>query len=291
MTNNPIIVIVGPTASGKTQLAINVAKDYNGEIICADSRTVYRSADIGTAKPTVVEQSSIKHWGIDLVDLDYRYTVAEFQQYAKTKIEEIRAKGRLPIIVGGSGLYIDSLVYDYHFGAGADPVLRTKLNSMSVIELQKYCVAHNINLPKNIGNKRHLVRAIELNNAPVSKSKELLKGCIVVGIATEKSVLRHRISLRAKEMFERGVLDETVQIIESYGRSLEILKSSAYSASCKLLGNECDLKGAIDETTRLDMRLVKKQMTWFKRDKNIRWGSAEDINKYIRLELARIIQT
>ncbi len=111
----PLIVIVGPTASGKTAAAIQLAKDFDGEIICADSRTIYRGMDIGTAKPSATEQASVPHWGIDIVDPDERFTVADFKQYAEQKIAEIRARNKVPFLVGGTGLYVDSLLYGYDF--------------------------------------------------------------------------------------------------------------------------------------------------------------------------------
>ncbi|MCL2038676.1 AAA family ATPase [Candidatus Saccharibacteria bacterium] len=113
------LVIVGPTASGKTGVAIELAKQLGGEIISADSRAIYRGLDIGTAKPTPAEQGGIPHWGIDLVDPDQRFTAADFKNYARQKIVEILARGHLPIVVGGTGLYVDALVYDYQFTPAA----------------------------------------------------------------------------------------------------------------------------------------------------------------------------
>ena len=131
----PLIAIVGSTASGKTELAIGLAEAYNGEIICADSRTIYRGMDIGTAKPTADERSRVRHHLLDIIDPNQRLSVAEFKQLAESTISDIHNRGKVPFLVGGSGLYIDSILYDYTFASEADPKLRTKLDGMSSEEL------------------------------------------------------------------------------------------------------------------------------------------------------------
>ena len=113
--NTPVIIILGPTGSGKTGISIKIAKTIDGEIISADSRAIYKGMDIGTAKPTVEEMDGVPHYGIDLVEPDERFTVADWKQYTETKIADIKARGKVPIITGGTGLYIDALIYDYHF--------------------------------------------------------------------------------------------------------------------------------------------------------------------------------
>ena len=120
----PLVVIVGPTASGKTGLAIELAEKYNGEIICADSRTIYRGMDIGTAKPTLKERQGVVHWGLDLVEPGEAFSAADFKAYADDKIANIRSREKVPFLVGGTGLYIDAVIFNYQFGTTADPVLR-----------------------------------------------------------------------------------------------------------------------------------------------------------------------
>jgi tRNA dimethylallyltransferase len=134
----PLIVIVGPTASGKTSLAVQLAKKYDGEIICADSRTIYKGMDIGTAKPTLAERAVVLHWGLDLVEPGELFSAADFKRYADQKIEEIRNRGHVPFLVGGSGLYVDAVVFDYAFGVKADPSKRQMLEDWTVEELQNY---------------------------------------------------------------------------------------------------------------------------------------------------------
>jgi tRNA dimethylallyltransferase len=157
----PLIVIVGPTASGKTGLAIRIAKKINGEIICADSRTVYKYMDIGTAKPTFDEMNGVAHWGIDLLEPDKKFTVKDFKDYAEQKISEIRSRNMVPILVGGSGLYVDSIIFDYDFSARTDNNIRSVMQDKSVSELREYCIKNNISLPENDKNKRYILRAIE----------------------------------------------------------------------------------------------------------------------------------
>ncbi|HEY5695257.1 MAG TPA: isopentenyl transferase family protein, partial [Candidatus Saccharimonadales bacterium] len=150
----PLIVLVGPTASGKTSVAIELAQQVDGEIICADSRTVYKSMDIGTAKPTAIEQALAPHWGIDLVEPGEYFTAADFKQYANAKIAEIRGRGHTPFLVGGTGLYIDAVVFDYQFGPPVNTTERARLEAMSVKELQGYCEENNVELPENKQNRR-----------------------------------------------------------------------------------------------------------------------------------------
>ena len=140
----PLIAIVGPTASGKTKLAIEMALKYDGEIICADSRTLYKDMDIGTAKPSLEERSMVPHWGLDLVTPDQAYSSAMFQQYARSKVQEIRARGKLPLVVGGTGLYVDSLIFDFLFGQVGGTDQREKLEKSTTGELLAYCTKNNI---------------------------------------------------------------------------------------------------------------------------------------------------
>ena len=183
--SRPLVVITGPTASGKTSLAIRIAKKFNGEIICADSRTVYKGMDIGTAKPTKEEQAGVPHWGIDLVEPGERFTVADFQEYAYKKIDDIRSRGKLPMLVGGTGLYIDAVIDGYEFSGDADCKLRKRLEEMTLDDLYEYCTKNNINLPENKKNKRYVIRSIERKSISVKIHREIFNNIIVVGIATK----------------------------------------------------------------------------------------------------------
>ncbi|MDR1196659.1 MAG: tRNA (adenosine(37)-N6)-dimethylallyltransferase MiaA [Candidatus Nomurabacteria bacterium] len=277
----PLIVIVGPTASGKTGLAIKLAKKFDGEIISADSRAIYKYMDIGTAKPDKAEQAGIKHWGLDLVTPDQRFTVADFQNYAERAIADILARGKLPILVGGSGLYVDSVIFEYNFTTFFDADDREKLNEMSVEELVDYCNKYNIKQPENSKNKRYLVRAIERNGQTDYNRDRLRKNTIVVGITTDKSELMDRIEKRTDAMFDGKIAQETRFLAKKYSFELESMKSNIYPIVWRMLNGEISETGAKQLYITDDWHLAKKQITWFKRNKNIKWLRPDAVEKYI----------
>ncbi len=283
----PLIVIVGPTASGKTSLAIELAEKFGGEIICADSRTVYEGLDIGTAKPTKEEQARVPHWGLDLVEPNQTYTVADFQKYTVDKIEEIRARGKIPFLVGGSGLYIDAVVLDYEFSDQHDEARRKELGDMSIDELYKYCFKHNIKLPENTLNKRYVIRAIEQNGVNQKRRQAPIDNCIVVGITTDRGVLRQRMESRFEQMFADGVVEEARLLGKKYGWDSEAMTGNIYPLLHSFIEGELTLEDLQQKFTTLDWRLAKRQLTWFKRNTFITWLSLEDANIYLSQELAR----
>lgn len=272
----PLVVIVGPTASGKSDLAIKVAKQCNGEIICGDSRTLYKGMDIGTAKPTLQEQQSVRHHLVDIIEPNQSFTAAEFKRLANMAIEDISSRGKLPILVGGSGLYIDAVIFDYSFGPAADPQKRSELNGMSIEQLQRLCREKNIDLPNNHLNKRYLIRTLELGGQ-LQHSKTLRPNTIVVGISTERSILRERIVNRAHKMVEQGLLDEVATLSKRYGWESEAMKGNAYQVYRPVVEGIASVDAGIEESIKSDMRLAKKQLTWFKRNKQILWGDPEHL--------------
>ncbi len=285
-TNQPLVVIVGPTASGKSDVAMKIAKKYDGEIICADSRTVYRGMDIGTAKPSSKDRSEVPHHLLDVVNPDQRFTAADFQKLANEAIEDIRSRGKLPMLVGGTGLYVDGVILDYHFNSNHDPSLREELEMMSVEELQKYSKIHNIKLPKNPLNKRHVVRNIERKGVVVKSNSDKLSTSIIVGIATEKDTLRKRIVQRTEHFFESGVVEESKLLGEKYGWSNESMTGNIYPIVHQLLNKQLTIEEAKEKFITQDWRLAKRQLTWLKRNKFIQWESLEGAYSYIsdRLE-------
>jgi len=281
METKPLIVIVGPTASGKTSLAITLAKHFGGEIICADSRTVYEGMDIGTAKPTADERAQVQHWGLDLVKPDQNYTVAEFKEYADRKIKEIRDRGRIPFLVGGSGLYIDSVIFDYEFGEPADLDLRRKLEMLSVEDLQDYCRKNSIEIPQNSNNKRHLVRAIEQKGINNKRKREPVENSFIFGIETDREVLKERITKRATEMFNNDVVHEAEYLAEKYGWQHEAMTGNIYPLCHAVLEGTIDMVEAREKFIVQDWRLVKRQLTWFKRNSYITWLPLDETEKRI----------
>lgn len=268
----PLVVIVGPTASGKSALALEVAERYNGEIICADSRTVYVGMDIGTAKPSLDDQKRIRHHLLDVVKPDQKFTAAEFKRLAEEVIKDINSRGKRPILVGGSGLYIDSVIFDYKFGPPADKAYRQELNQLSVEQLQSLCREKNIDIPVNDKNKRHLVRAIEMGKDVTKHGKKLRKNTLVVGITTTKEDLQKRISLRAKQMLESGILKETQLLGDKYGWEHESMTGNIYPIFKEVIDGTISDQAALDKFTQADRKLVKKQLTWFKRNTHIHWS-------------------
>ena len=277
----PLIVIVGPTASGKTSLAIQLAKKYRGEIICADSRTVYRGMNIGTAKPSLEEQQEVSHWGLDLVDPGDSFSVSQFKGYTRQKIKEIRSRGNITFLVGGTGLYIDSVIFDFQFGAKYSKEKRANLQEMTISELQQYCVNHDIALPENSKNKRYLIRAIERAGKKSSGLKVPLSNTIVVGITTGKQLLRQRITDRAKKMFKDGVVEETIELANNSGWCNEAMTGNVYPIVKKLIEKEIDEDQAIREFIVSDVNLVKRQLTWFRRNPFIEWGDTHSCEQYL----------
>ncbi|MEI7918566.1 MAG: tRNA (adenosine(37)-N6)-dimethylallyltransferase MiaA [Candidatus Saccharibacteria bacterium] len=285
--NLPLVVIVGPTASGKTSLAVEIAKKYNGEVICADSRSIYKGMDIGTTKPSLIEQSGISHWGLDLVNPNEYFSAADFKKYATQKIDEIRSRGHIPMLVGGTGLYIDSVIFDYQFGDLADENRRNELNKMTLQQLHYYCKENNIVLPENTNNKRYVIRNIERNGTNDSRRALPIDNTIIVGIATEKLVLRSRIEQRIEQIFDDGVVDEAKKLGEIYGWEGEAFKGNVYPLAHQYLLEQMTLDEVKTKLAILDWRLAKRQLTWLKKNPYIQWGTAKEIQNYINIQLAK----
>lgn len=283
----PLVVIAGPTASGKTALAVRLAERFGGEIICADSRTIYTGMDIGTAKPTCDERANVPHWGLDLVEPGERFTVVNFKAYAEQKIAEIRERGNIPFLVGGTGLYIDAIVFDFAFAGEANEALREQLEQMNIQELQKYCENNNIKLPENDHNKRYLIRAIERKNIITKRREILIDNVIVVGITTNRETLRTRIAFRSEQLFANNVVEEATILGKKYGWDSEAMTGNVYPLVRKYIAGELDEMGLRREFEVSDWRLAKRQMTWLRRNPYIMWGTIEASEHYLSRILAR----
>ena len=243
--NTPVIIILGPTGSGKTGISIKIAKTIDGEIISADSRAIYKGMDIGTAKPTVEEMDGVPHYGIDLVEPDERFTVADWKQYTETKIADIKARGKVPIITGGTGLYIDALIYDYHFKGPTG----AKIGDFE----QKSC----------------------------SDRTEVKGNFLIIGIKWPTEVLRERLKKRIDIMFSPELYVETEKLVQIYGWSSQAMKSDIYEYAYKYLEGELTLEEAKEQCFYEDWHLAKRQMTWFKRNKQIIWLNLEEIYPFV----------
>jgi len=282
----PLVVIVGPTASGKSSIAVDLAEQFNGEIICADSRTIYTGMDIGTAKPSRLDQARAPHWGLDVVRPDQSYSAADFQAYATMKIADIRERGKTPFLVGGTGLYVDSVVFEYEFGPPADPERRAELEAMSLEELHNYCIQHNILLPENDQNKRYVIRAIEQKGISSMRSAEPIKNCIIVGIATDKTELRKRIGARSEQLFDDGVVQEAKTLGDMYGWETQAMTGNVYRLAHEYLDGGMDMDELRRRNESADWQLAKRQMTWLKRSPFTTWLPRGEVQKYIADHLA-----
>ncbi len=280
----PLIVILGPTASGKTGYAIRLAQLIGGEIICADSRTVYQGMDVGTAKPTKHEREMVPHWAIDLVEPNQRFTLYDFQRYAQTKIVEIRERGHVPMLVGGSGLYIDSIIYDYQLSHEPefDMAKRQQLENLSLIELKSYAISQRIELPSDTQNRRRLIRAIEQGGVN-KKCSQLIPNTIVIGIATDKETLRQRSAQRSQAMLDDGLINETAELLSKYGAT-EPLRRNAYGVVQQYLTGKIGTGELVSLMVQRDMQLVKKQLTWWRNQRragDTMWRDLASLNKQL----------
>lgn len=282
----PLIVIAGPTASGKSGIAVELAQELGGEIISADSRTIYTGMDIGTAKPSKADQAKVPHWGLDIVMPNEPFSAADFKAYAVQKIEEIRARGHIPFLVGGTGLYIDSVVFDYTFGPAADPERRAELEQMSLSELHNYCIQHNISLPENDQNKRYVIRAIEQKGISTKRSDTPVDNCIIVGITTDREQLRERIRMRSEQLFDDGVVQEAKILGDTYGWESEAMTGNIYRLSRAYLNNEITQDELKKRNESADWQLAKRQLTWLKRNKFMTWVPLEDVAKEVKNYIA-----
>lgn len=270
----PVVVIVGETGSGKSALAIELARRFDGEIIAADSRTVYRGMDIGTAKPTAEERQGIPHYGLDVIEPGGQFTAYDFQQLAKNLVTGIAGRNKLPIIVGGTGLYIDAFLYDFVFRPKPDDAVRADLQLLSISELQKRILAAGLEFPENAQNPRHLRRLLEAGAAP-AQPKIPRPNTLVLGLRVPRDRLEQRITERVETMFASGLINEVKTLLDRYG-DVEALRAPGYKAVGAYVRGEIDLKEAKRRFIRDDLRLAKRQRTWFKRNPSIHWLDGED---------------
>ncbi len=240
-------MIVGATGSGKTGVSIAIAKKVGGEVISADSRTIYKGMDMGTAKPSAEEREGVPHFGFDLVEPGERFTVKDWKDYAEGKIREIEARGGVPMVVGGTGLYVDALVFDYKFevpGKGYD-------------KNRGVCI-------KNL-------------NGEYPDRQEMCTKYKVFGIKWEPEELRARLFERASKMFNDELYAETERLVKKFGEEGVKKLGDVYQFAWKHMKGELSREEAVKLNAVDDWHLAKRQMTWFKRNKNILWVPLEKV--------------
>lgn len=275
MGKQRVIAIAGPTASGKTKLAIDIAKKVGGEVISADSRLVYKGFDIATAKPTIDEMDGVPHHMIDIVEPEYDFSVAEFKDRAKILIDEISARGNVPIVAGGTGLYFRILLENFALPKiECNPELRDKLEKISNEELYEELKLKDPVYAEKVhpNNKVRLVRVLEVIrtlNKPFSEAVGLKEPEYdvewVFPQIESREVLYEQINRRVDMMLESGMLDETKRLLEKHGRIKNLVCTIGYQEMISYLDGECSLEEALETLKMNTRRYAKRQLTWFRR--------------------------
>jgi tRNA dimethylallyltransferase len=293
MKKLPLVVVAGPTASGKTRLAIDLAKLINGEIVSADSMQIYKYMDIGSAKPTAAERSEIKHHLIDFVEPDTEFCVADYTQKAHEVIKSIIDKGKMPIMCGGTGLYINSVVDDVTFGeTETDYKMREELSELAKEKGNQFIweklkeidpVSAKRLHPNNL---RRIIRAIEFYNitgTTISSHQEMTKqhegryDPLMFCINYDRDKLYARINARVDIMMKDGLLNEVKSLMEKgYTKDLNSMKAIGYKELIDYFNGETTLDEAVELIKQGSRRYAKRQLTWFRRDKRIIWLDAEE---------------
>lgn len=289
MAANPqkptVIVIAGPTASGKSALALDLAQKIGGEIICADSRTIYKDLTIGVAKPTKLDRQKVVHHCLDLVNLGEKFNASDFKEVATSALNSIQKKGAIAIIVGGSGLYIDGLVYDFGFLEPAEPSERSKLNNKTINELKQMIISQKLAMPSNHQNKRHLIRALETaGKTPRKKPKP--DDVIYTAINPSKLELTTQITKRVDKMYELGFELELKKLLEKYPQGTVKSAGIGYSAGVDYIQGKISLDQAKQAFTRGDIALAKRQLTWLKRNPDVEWFSSPE---QLKIHILRLL--
>jgi tRNA dimethylallyltransferase len=282
---NLLLVIVGPTASGKSVLALEVAQRHGGEIVSADSRTVYRWMDIGTAKPTPAERARVPHHLLDVVDPDEPYTLAQYQEQALGAIERIHGRGRLPMLVGGAGLYVSAVCDGLRLpNVAPDAEYRTDLEHRDWQSLQAELARVDPESARRIDpkNKRRVIRALEVHHAtgvPFSKwhahRDEPPFKPVFVGLQLEREELYRRIDIRIDAWLEAGLLNEVRALLErGYSPSLPSMSGIGYRELAQVTEGRLGLDEAAQQMKHATHAYARRQLTWFRRDARIRWLNA-----------------
>ena len=298
-----VVVICGPTASGKTALSIELAKKINGEIVSADSMQIYDEMNIGTAKPDQEEMQGIKHYLIGNIKPTNRYSVSEFKKDAISAIKEIISKGKMPIVVGGTGLYVNSLVYGIDY-----PEIQTNLEYRKELEkiveekglqyLFEKAVEIDKEAMKNISpnDKKRILRVLEIYKETGKTKTELERESRKNGIPYDykifainmpREILYDRINRRVDIMIEKGLIDEVSSLYEKYGESLlTSMQAIGYKEVVEFLKGNCTKEEMIEKIKMETRRYAKRQLTWFRKIENIQWlDGLNDIQNNVNIIL------
>ena len=284
--DKPLIVLVGPTASGKTSLAVHLAEQFNGEIVSCDSVAVYREMEIGTAKPSHEERALIQHHMIDIAWPDEPCTAGDYSRMAREALAGITQRGRLPIIAGGTGLYLRALIDGLFPAPPQQPGLRDRLRRRATergpAHLHRILARFDGTAAKSIhiNDVPKVIRAIEVSlgaKQPLTeqwqKGRDKLAGYNIlrIGLNPARPLLYERINQRATAMFDRGLIEETKRLIERYGRDCRPLTSLGYAEASAVLRNEVTREQAVAQAQQGHRNYAKRQLTWFRRETEMHW--------------------
>ena len=292
MEKEKVIVICGPTASGKTALSIELAKKINGEIVSCDSMQIYKEMNIGTAKPTKEEMQGIKHYMIDIISPDERYSVADYKKQAKEAIKEILSKGKVPIVVGGTGLYVDSLIYeiDYpeiEFDEKYREELEQEVEERGLEALYEKAKEIDEEAIKKISSndKKRILRILEIYHATgknkTEQEKESTKTPVefdykVFALNMDREKLYERINKRVDLMIENGLIEEVENIYKKYNKFKTAMLGLGYKEVVKYLEKRLTKEEMIEKIKQETRKFAKRQLTWFRKNKETIWLNADD---------------
>lgn len=302
MEKPKVIVICGPTASGKTALSIELAKRINGEVVSADSMQIYKDMDIGSAKVTKEEMQGIKHYLVDCVSPDERYSVANYKLDAKKAIEEILKKGKTPIVVGGTGLYIDALIYEIEYqDIKINESYRKELESIKQNQglevLYERALKIDPEAMKKISpnDSKRIMRVLEIYEATgknkteqeaESRLKEIPYNYKVFAITMDREKLYERINKRVDIMIENGLIEEVKELLKKYKEFPTAMQALGYKEVKEYLDGELTKQEMIDKIKQESRRYAKRQLTWFRKNKQTIWiDGLNDMQKNINIIL------
>jgi len=277
---NNLIVILGPTASGKSELAVKLAKQFNGEIINADSRQVYQGTDIGTAKLTKKQMAGIPHYLIDIVNPNQEFTLAQYKKLAVKTIRDIQKRGRLPFLVGGTGLYIQAVVDNLQIPqVKPNKKIRDKLEKLGNQQLFNRLKKLDALTAKTIdqNNKRRLIRALEVclltkkSFSEQRKKGQPIFNVLEIGLKLNKETLNKKIDQRVEKMIQAGLIEEVEKLIQNYSPHWPALSGIGYQETIQYLQGKTSLEKTEELIKQRTCQYTRRQMTWFKRDKRIIW--------------------
>lgn len=286
MMKQTVVAIVGPTGVGKTKLSVEIAKRFNGEIISGDSMQIYKGMDVGTAKVTDEETQGIPHYMIDLKEPNESFSVADFQRYVQGYIDEITKKGKLPIIVGGTGLYIQSVLYDFHFSDDTTDQsfrdeLEQKIEQDGVEEYYKKLQSVDPEQASKIhpNNVRRVIRALEvyeqtgmtMSEYQKTQSKESPYNPILIGLEMEREELYKRINNRVDQMLNNGLLKEVNDLYEKGYEDAQSMQAIGYKEFVPYFKGEISLEASIELLKRNSRRYAKRQYTYFRNKMVVDW--------------------